>query len=114
MAIIILLHGGGLSLWSFKDIISLLQNNYHIVTPIIDGHGEDWQETFVSTEDSARKLIEYVDKYYNGKVFALGGLSIGAEIIIEVLSIKTDISENVIIESALVYHIKGTKLLILN
>jgi pimeloyl-ACP methyl ester carboxylesterase len=105
---IILLHGGGLSWWSLKPIIELLKMNYHVVTPIIDGHGEDGNETFVSIENSAHKLIEYIDNQYNGKVFAIGGLSIGAQIVTEVLSLRNNITENVIIESALIYPIKGT------
>lgn len=104
---IILLHGGGLSWWSLKEIISCLEENYHIVTPIIDGHGEDGETDFISIEDSATKLIEYIDSQFNGKVFAIGGLSIGAQIVTEVLSIRLGIAEYAVIESALVYPIKG-------
>jgi len=53
---IILLHGGGLSWWSIKNVIDDLQQNYHVVTPIIDGHGDDGDTIFVSIEDSASKL----------------------------------------------------------
>jgi pimeloyl-ACP methyl ester carboxylesterase len=105
---IILLHGGGLSWWSLEPVIRLLKERFHIVTPIIDGHGEDAYETFISIEDSAQKLIKYIDDQYNGKVFAIGGLSIGAQIVTEVLSSREDIAEYAIIESALVYPIKGT------
>lgn len=56
-------------------------------------------------------MIDYIDKQYNGKIFAIGGLSIGAQIVTEVLSKRTDIAEYAIIESALVYPIKGTALL---
>lgn len=103
---IILLHGGGLSEWSWKDIINSFKGNYHIITVIIDGHGSD-VNTFVSIEDSACKLVDYIDTYYHGRVFAIAGLSIGAQIITEVLSLRTDITEFAIIESALVYPIKG-------
>lgn len=105
---IILLHGGGLSWWSLKPIIELLKPNYHVITPVIDGHGEAGEETFVSIENSALKLIEYIDHQHKGKVFAIGGLSIGAQIVTEVLSLRANISEYAIIESALVYPIKGT------
>lgn len=104
---IILLHGGGLSWWSLKNVVEQLQSEYHIVTPIIDGHGEDGEETFISIEDSASKIIKYIDAHCNGKVFAIGGLSIGAQIVTEVLSQRMDISDYAIIESALVYPIKG-------
>ncbi len=74
---IILLHGGGLSDWSWQNAVKMLESDYHIVTPIIDGHGEAGKETFVSIEHSAVELIEYIEKQFDGKVFAIGGLSIG-------------------------------------
>ncbi len=109
--VVVLLHGGGLSWWSYQKIIDKLQDNYYIVTPIIDGHGEDGVTTFISIQDSAGKLIAYIDKEFHGKVFLLGGLSIGAQIVTEVLSIRKDISSFGIIESALLYPIIGTNLL---
>lgn len=98
----ILLHSEGLSWWSLKNIIYYLKTDYHVITPIIDGHGEDGSTTFISTHHSAEKLIHYIDENCNGKVFAIGGLSLGAQIVIEVLSQRTDIAEYAILESALV------------
>lgn len=105
---IIFLHGGGLSDWSWQPVTSLLQPDYHVVAPIIDGHGADGKEDFVSIEASARTLIRYIDTHCGGAVFALAGLSIGAQIAVEVLSLRPDIAQYAIIESALVYPIKGT------
>jgi len=82
-----------------------------VVTPIIDGHGEDGGNTFISIEDSANKLIEYIDNKHNGQVYAIGGLSIGAQIVVEALSKRAKLSEYAIVESALIYPIIGTKLL---
>lgn len=104
---IVLLHGGGLSWWSLQNAVEALQPSYHVVTPVIDGHGEDGDETFISIEDSAKKLIAYIDNSYCGKVYAIGGLSIGAQIVTEILSVRENIAEYAIIESALVYPIKG-------
>ncbi len=104
---IILLHGGGLSFWSLQAIVEKLQTEFHVVTPIIDGHGEDGDEEFASIQDSAGKLMEYIDTACNGAVFAVGGLSLGAQIVIEVLSQRANIAEYAILESPLVYPIKG-------
>ena len=104
---IILLHGGGLSWWGFQNVIEFLENDYYVVTPTIDGHGDDADTAFISIEDSAEKLIHYIDTECGGKVFALAGLSIGAQIVTEVLSQKGDIAEFAVIESALVIPIKG-------
>lgn len=105
---IILLHGGGLSDWSWKEVADRLRATYNVVTPVIDGHGEDGGKTFTSIEDSAAKIISYIQNIHNGKVFAIGGLSIGAQIVCEVLSQQGNIADNAIIESALVCPIKGT------
>lgn len=109
--VIIFLHGGGLSWWSLKPQIEALQNDYYIVTPIIDGHGDDWNTTFVSINKSAKQMIQYIKDNCNGKVFSICGLSIGAQIVVEMLSLESDITENAVIESALVYPMKlATKL----
>ncbi len=108
---IILLHGGGLSLWSLEKIIAGLQPSYHLVTPIIDGHGEDGATTFISIEDSATKLISYIDENFQGKVFALSGLSIGAQIVTEILTRRNDIAQYAIIESWLMYPLSFIKAL---
>lgn len=105
---IILLHGGGLSDWSLQGLTQKLKDSYHIVTPIIDGHGEDGSNLFISIEDSAQKIIEYIDKNYGGQVYALCGLSIGAQLVTEILSIRQNITQYAVIESALVYPIRST------
>ncbi len=55
--VIILLHGEGLSWWSLMSIVRLLQTEYYIVTPIIDGHGEDGATDFISIRACAKKLL---------------------------------------------------------
>jgi pimeloyl-ACP methyl ester carboxylesterase len=96
---IILLHEGGLSWWSLAGTIELLKKDYHIVAPTIDGHGEDALTTFVSIKDSADKLIRYIDEHNGGNVFALGGSTLGAQIVVEALSQRADIANYAIIES---------------
>ena len=108
---IILLHGGGLSDWSLKEIVEIMKDDFHVVTTIIDGHGVNGDKTFISIEHCAKELIEYIDVECNGKVFALGGLSIGAQIVVEALSQKSDVTSYAIIESALVFPIMGTTVL---
>lgn len=99
--IIILLHGGGLSWWNYIDEISLLENEFHIVIPILDGHsGSD--TNFTSIESNALEIINFINRNYNGKVKLIGGLSLGGQILLEILSKNPNICECAIIESALV------------
>ncbi len=100
---IVLIHGGGLSWWQWEKQIELFKNEYRLIVPVIDGHGEDCDTVFLSIKDSAEKLISYIKKECDSKVLALCGLSIGAQIVVEMLANSPDIAEYAIIESALVY-----------
>jgi len=99
---IVLLHGGGLSDWSWNPVVAALGQDYRAITPVIDGHGDDGATSFVSIEDSAAKLIAFIDEAYDGHVYVLGGLSIGAQIVAEALSLRRDIADYACIESAAV------------
>ncbi len=104
---IILLHGGGLSWWNYIDEIELLKNQFHLVIPILDGHsGSDMN--FTSIENNALKIIDFINTNYNGKVKLIGGLSLGGQILLEILSRKNDICDCAIIESTLAIPMKAT------
>ena len=71
--VIMLLHGGGLSWWNYRDVACLLENEYHVVIPILDGHaGSD--RHFTSIEDNASEIIDFMDKRFGGSVPFIGGL----------------------------------------
>ena len=109
--IIILLHGGGLSWWNYEEVSEILKSNYHVILPILDGHsGSD--RDFTSIENNANEIIEYIDNNYNGNVKLIGGLSLGAQILLDILSKRDNICEYAIIESALVCPMKMTNILI--
>ena len=105
--IIMLLHGGGLSWWNYEEVSEILKSNYHVILPILDGHsGSD--RDFTSIESNANEIIEYIDNNYNGNVKLIGGLSLGAQILLDILSKRDNICEYAIIESALVFPMKMT------
>lgn len=110
---ILLLHGGGLSWWSLEPIIRILSKDFHVITPVIDGHGEDGETTFISISTIAEKIISYIDENCGSSVKAICGLSIGAQIVVDILSKRYDIARFSIIESALVKPVKFLNLLYL-
>ena len=97
---IILLHGGGLSWWNYIDEIGLLEDEFHIVIPILDGHSNS-DTNFTSIESNALEIINFINDNYNGKVKLIGGLSLGGQILLEILSKNPNICEYAIVESAL-------------
>jgi pimeloyl-ACP methyl ester carboxylesterase len=99
---IIMLHGGGLSWWSLLPAAEKLADDYHLLLPVIDGHGEAGSLTFTTIEDYAQKLISYINAKLQGKVLAIYGLSLGGQIACEILSQQGDIADYAIFDGTLV------------
>ncbi len=97
--VIMLLHGGGLSWWNYRAEAELLADRYHVVLPVLDGHADSGHD-FVSIEENADRIISFIDREYGGSVLLTGGLSLGAQILTEILSRKPDICRCAVIESA--------------
>ena len=108
---IILLHGGGLSWWNYREVAQLLADKYHVVLPILDGHA-DSDAPFTSIEDNAARLIAYIDEHHGGSVYALGGLSLGGQVAVEILTQRPDVCRFALLESTLVKPSKLTYALI--
>ena len=104
--IIILLHGGGLSWWNYREVAKPLEKDYHVILPVLDGHaGSD--APFATIEDNAARLISYIDTHFGSQVTVLGGLSLGGQIALEMISQRPDICRLALIESA---QVKPSKL----
>lgn len=109
--VILLLHGGGLSWWNYRETAKLLSEQYHVVLPVLDGH-PDSDAAFTTIEDNAARIISYIDTHFGGRITAIGGLSLGGQIAAEILSQRGDICRCALIESALVRPMKLTSALI--
>ncbi len=105
--IIVLLHGGGLSWWNYREVAQMLSSDYHIILPILDGHAKS-SCNFNSIEENAARIISFINKQLGGSVLLIGGLSLGGQIVLEILSQKKDICQYALIESALVIPSKFT------
>ena len=109
--VILLLHGGGLSWWNYREAAERLQNDFRIVIPILDGHaGSD--KNFTTIEDNAAEIISFIDAEWGGSVLLIGGLSLGGQILLEMLSQRKDICRFAMVESAAVVPSKLTDSLI--
>lgn len=108
---VLLLHGGGLSWWNYREAALLLQGEYHIVLPILDGHaGSD--RPFTTIEENASGIISFIEERLGGSVSLLGGLSLGGQVALEMLSQRKNICSHALIESAAVIPSKLTNALI--
>ena len=109
--VVMLLHGGGLSWWNYREVAKRLAGQYHVVLPVLDGHA-DSDAPFTSIEDNAARLISYIDTHFGGQVLAIGGLSLGGQIAVEMLSQRKDICRYALLESVLVKPSKLTAAMI--
>ena len=105
--VVMLLHGGGLSWWNYREVAEQLGAQYHVVLPVLDGHA-DSDAPFTTIEENANRLISYIDAHFGGQVLLLGGLSLGGQIAVEMLSQRKNICRFALIESALCRPMKLT------
>ena len=68
----------------------------------------DSDRRFTSIEDNAQEIIDYIENDYDGHICLIGGLSLGGQILLEILSRKNDICDYAIVESALAVPMKTT------
>ena len=109
--IIIFLHGGGFAPWNFREEANRLKENYHVIIPVLDGHsGSD--RDFTTIGRNADEVINFIDEKCSGSVFMICGLSLGGQILVDILSKRNAICRFAIIESALVLPMRTTHALI--
>ena len=95
---LVLLHGGGLGWWNYRAAAQALAD-FHVLLPILDGHaGSD--RSFTSIEDNAREILSWIDEQLGGRVALLGGLSLGAQVGLEMLRQRPDLCDAALVESA--------------
>ncbi len=108
---IILLHGGGLSWWNYREAAEMLGNGYHVILPVLDGHA-GCDRPFTTIEDNAAEITEFIDGQPGGKVHLIGGLSLGGQILLEILTRRGDICDFAVVESAMAIPSRLTNALI--
>ena len=59
-------------------------------------------------EENAVRILSFIDERFGGSVLLLGGLSLGGQIVLEILSQRKNICQYALIESALVVPSKFT------
>ena len=108
---ILLLHGGGLSWWNYREEVQLLLHEYHVILPVLDGHAES-DHPFTTIEENAAEIISFIDEKLGGSVLLIGGLSLGGQILLEMLSQRKNICQYALVESAAILPSKITTALI--
>lgn len=108
---ILFLHGGCLSCGITVRKPLLCKTIIMWLLPVLDGHA-DSNRLFTSIEANARGLPDYIDEAFSVTVLAICGLSLGGQILVEMLSQRPNACRYAIIESASVIPARLTHTLI--
>lgn len=100
---IMLIHGGGNAWWNYLRQARMLSGRYHVILPTLDGHGEEHSVPYISTEKTADKLMAYIDQYCGGHLFAVCGVSLGGQIVMELLTRRSDLTKKAVIDGSICY-----------
>lgn len=98
--LMVFLHGGGVSGWMWDEQVKYFTTTYHCLVPDLPGHGKSKHDSF-SIEDSAERLIQLIKEKKNNKPIIVIGFSLGAQVLVKMLSIQPHFIDYAIINSAL-------------
>lgn len=75
---LMMLHGNA-STWkmSFGKCIPLLAEKYHVIAVGLDGFDPTEDTEYLSSEDEANKIAEYINANFGGELYAIYGASLG-------------------------------------
>lgn len=79
----LLIHAMFVSETMFHSIASILQDNYYVILPTLDGHDLSEDSTFISAQDEACKIADYLQKEQQTNIEILLGTSLGGIIAFE-------------------------------
>lgn len=110
-SLIMFLHGGGVSGWMWDNQVQYF-TNYHCIVPDLPEHGLSKDGNEFSIKGCAEHLINLIEEKAKGKKVILVGFSLGSQVIIQMISIKPNLFDYAIINSALVRPMASAKMLI--
>lgn len=82
-----------------RPLARLLSKDFHVIIPVLDGHAES-DRPFTTIRSNAEEIISSIDEELGGRTELIAGLSLGAQIALEMLSIRPGITKYAVIESA--------------
>lgn len=104
---VILVHGM-LNPWQiWTDAIEKFKEKYYVIVPELDGHTQSEKSVFLSVDDEAAKITEYIKNELGGEVFLLAGISMGGRIAATAAKSKDIKIGNLVLDGAPLTNING-------
>ncbi|EKQ53338.1 MAG: putative hydrolase or acyltransferase of alpha/beta superfamily [Methanobacterium sp. Maddingley MBC34] len=101
---IIFLHGGGLAGWIWDEQVKTFQD-YHCLIPDLPEHGQSAETKPFTIASAAEMVVDLIQtRTRNGKAH-LVGLSLGAQIIVQILATHPEVVDHALINGTLIHGI---------
>lgn len=105
---IIFLHGGGISGWMWDKQVEAF-SDYHCIVPDLPEHGKSVEVKPFTMKGAAEMIIDIIqNQARNGKAH-LVGISLGAQIIVQILSRAPEVVDHALISGTLVRSVPHTE-----
>ena len=105
---IIFLHGDGIAGWIWDEQVECF-SDYHCIIPDLPGHGKSAEVKPSTVQSAADMIIDIIkNRAKNGKAH-LVGLSLGAQIIVQILSTAPEVVNHALISGAIVRNSQPTE-----
>jgi len=105
---IVFLHGDGIAGWMWDEQLEAF-SDYHCIVPDLPGHGKSAEVKSFTVQSAADMIIDIIkNKANNGKAH-LVGLSLGAQIVVQILSTAPEVVDHALISGALVRNSQPTE-----
>jgi len=105
---IIFLHSEGTAGWIWDKQLETFKD-YHCIAPDLPGHGKSAEVIPFTIDDAADIIIDIIKNKAHNRKAHLVGLSLGAQIIVQILSKAPELADHVLISGALIRSFQPTE-----
>jgi pimeloyl-ACP methyl ester carboxylesterase len=105
---LLFLHGDGIAGWMWNKQVKSL-NDYHCIVVDLPGHGKSSEIKPLTVENTAEMIINLIQDQAHGKKAHLIGISMGAQVIVQILSTAPEVVDHALISGTLVRTTPPTK-----
>jgi pimeloyl-ACP methyl ester carboxylesterase len=104
---IVFLHGGGVGGWMWQPQVEAFRGDYHCLVPDLPEHRHSVAEGPLTMENSAVRIAELIRARAPGGRAHVVGLSLGGQIVVQLLAAAPEVVDHAVISGALVRPYSG-------